>query len=191
MKQLSLFLIRELALKSNRAVFSVQQLANLIGKPKKIAKVYSWRLVKKGLAKPLLRGKISFSDDDFVVSSQLIEPSYVSMRSALLFHGIATQVPVAVECVSTKNTFSYPNLGIYCHKIPKSLFYGFEKQQKAGSYFFVADAEKALVDGVYLNAFSKTEAEEYSALVNKQKLSQYVKRFKANGRKKLEKWLLA
>src|SRR3989344_748626 len=106
MKQLSLYKIRDLSLESGRAVFSVQQLSNLIGKSRAVATVYSNRLVRKGLAFRVLKGKISFIDDDFIVATQLIEPSYISLDSALLFHGIITQVPKSVECVTTKNSLN-------------------------------------------------------------------------------------
>ncbi len=187
---MNLYEIKELAVKSGRAVFSVQQLANLINKPKAIAKVYSSRLVKKNLAQRLTRGKISFSEDDEVISTQMIEPSYISLTSALLFHQLMQQVPVNTECVTTKNSIRYNRFGIVYHKIPASLFYGFEKHRKGLSYIFVAEAEKALIDSVYLNLISKKTARELSAKVDQRKLKVYIERFDRNGRKKLERWLL-
>jgi len=190
MRQTSLYEIRERALKSGRAVYSVQQLANLVGKPKSVAKVYLSRLANKGLATKILRGRIAFTDDDFVIASQLLEPAYVSLYSALLFHGMVQQVPKRVECVTPKNSRKYALLGITYHKIPASLFYGYEKHRRGESYVFVADAEKALVDGVYLNAFPKKLVSELLEKVDGKKLEAYVKRFKGSGRKKLEKWFL-
>lgn len=187
--RLSLFVLRDLALKSGRMVFSIQQLANLVGKPKKIAKVYASRLVKKGLGARVLRGKISFTDDDFVVATQLVEPSYVSLRSAFLFHGLAKQVPNRVQCVTPTNSRIYGALGIVYHKIPPGLFYGYEKQDKGASYVFVAEPEKALIDSVYLNAVSRQEAKEFVELVDKQKLKGLLARYTGFGKKKLEEWL--
>lgn len=187
---MNLYEIRDLASKSGRAVFSVQQLANLISKSKAIAKVYSSRLVKKHLAHRLTRGKISFSKDDEVISTQMIEPSYVSLTSALLFHQLVQQVPANTECVTTKNSIQYKRFGIIYHKIPVALFYGFEKHRKGTSYVFVAEAEKALIDSVYLNLIPKKVAKELSAKMDQIKLKSYVERFNRNGRKKLERWLL-
>ena len=42
----------------------MQQLSNLTGKPKAVCTVYASRLVKKGLAERLLKGKISFEKED-------------------------------------------------------------------------------------------------------------------------------
>lgn len=48
LKGLSVYEIRDMALKSGRSVFSPQQLSNLIGRPKPIATVYMNRLVVRG-----------------------------------------------------------------------------------------------------------------------------------------------
>ncbi len=189
-KYLNLYEIKELALKSKRAVFSVQQLANLIGKTKNVANVYAYRLVQKGLAKRLLSGKISFSNDDYVNATQLVEPSYISLQSALLFHGLVTQVPKNIECVTTRNSKRYDSLGITYHKIPPSLYFGYTKHTKGDSYMFIAEPEKALIDSVYLNTISLNQARELASKVDRIKLENFIKRFKGRGRKKIERWLL-
>ena len=75
MKELSLYMIRDMALKSGRMVYNSIQFANLINKDQPVASVYMNRMVKKGLATPLLKGRISLSDNDFVIASQLVEPA--------------------------------------------------------------------------------------------------------------------
>lgn len=190
MKTTNLYEIREKALKSGRAVYSIQQLANLIGKPKSIAKVYASRMVKKGLAKKLLRGKISFIDDDHIIATQLIEPSYISLLSALLFHGLIQQIPANIQCVTTKNSIKYPKFGIVYHKISPSLFYGYEKYKKESSYIMVAKAEKALIDSVYLNLIKKDDARMLMEKIGKEKTIACLNLFKGRGKKKLERYLL-
>ena len=190
MEKLNLYKIKEMALKSNRAVYSIQQLANLIKKPKTIAKVYLSRLVEKGLAKKILRGKISFVDDEYVIASQLLEPCYISLSSALLFHEIIQQVPRDIECVSSKNSRRYIKQGITYHKIPPSLFYGYEKYSKGNSYIFVANPEKAVVDGVYLNLIPTNIIDDILNKLDKSKLKRYVSRFKGRGKGKLKRMLL-
>ena len=121
-------------------MYSAQQLSNLVGKSKAISTVYSSRLVKKGLATKVMKGTISFVDDPFVIATQLVEPSYISLNSALLFHEIMQQVPKNIECVTTKNSLKYSNISAVYHKIPEGLFYGYERHNKANSYVFVAEA---------------------------------------------------
>jgi predicted transcriptional regulator of viral defense system len=190
MEKLNLYRIREMALKSKRAVYSIQQLANLIKRPKSITNVYASRLVEKGLAKKILRGKISFIDDEFVIASQLLEPCYISLNSALLFHQLIQQVPKQIECVSPKNSRRYDDLGINYHKIPPSLFYGYERYQKGSSYIFVAAAEKAIIDGIYLNSISKNTIKEIIDELDEEKMKKFLSRFKGKGKKKMEKVLL-
>ena len=185
MKELSLYQIRDLALESGRAVFSVQQLANLIGKPKPIATVYSSRLVNRGLASRVLKGRISFEKDDFVIATQLIEPSYVSLDSALAFHRIITQVTKNIECVTTINSINYGDLGIRYHKIPKGLFFGYKRHGRGRSYLFVAEPAKALIDGLYLNIYSKKEAMEYMGKLDPSRLESLTGQFKGRGSKKI------
>lgn len=190
MKNLNLYKIKEMALKSKMAVYSIQQLANLIGKPKSVANVYASRLVNKGMAKKLLQGKITFIDDDQIIASQLIEPAYISLSSALLFYNMITQVPTHIECVTPKNSIRYKDLGVVYHKIPSSLFFGYDRFRKGESYILIADREKALVDAVYLNLVPKTMIQELVNSLDKNKLERYIKRFRGRGRKKLERWLL-
>jgi len=182
--------IRDMALRSRRAVYSAQQLANLIGKPKPVATVYLSRLVAKGLAKKLLRGRITFVEDDHIIASQLVEPAYISLMSALAFHNLVQQVPARVECVSPKNSRKYEKLGVIYHKIPASFFYGYERHWKGSSYVLVADPEKALLDALYLNRIGENAAKELLGKMDRQRLAGYVRRFHGKGKKKLERWLL-
>lgn len=186
----NIYEIKERALKSGRVVFSVAQLANLMGKPRSIARVYMQRMVKKGIARKLMRGKISFSDDDYAIASQLVEPSYISLDSALLSHGLIMQVPALTECVTTKNAICYKELGISYHRISPRLFYGYKKQRRGETYVFMADAEKALIDAVYLNAIAKNHARELAGKTDGKKLEEYIARFQGRGKKKLTEWLL-
>jgi predicted transcriptional regulator of viral defense system len=186
-KRTNLYQIRDKALRSGRAVFSVQQLANLIGKSKAVAKVYLGRMAKSGLGRKVLQGKISFSDDDFAIASQLYEPSYISFSSALYFHGLLSQVPAKVECATTKNSRSYPELGLYYHRLPPALFFGFSVQKKGESYVMIADKEKAVLDMAYLNMLPRPLYREIAGLLDKKKLATYAKRFNGRGEKKLRR----
>lgn len=187
MERSPLYMIRDRAVASGRAVFSVQELANLIGRRRSVATVYLSRLVKNKMAKKLKKGKISFTDDDFIIATQLVEPSYISLNSALLYHGIIKQIPESVECVTTKNSINYKDLGIRYHKIPKGLFFGYMRERKGSSYILVALAEKALLDGLYLNIYSEEEFIEhlqYMELINVERLV-LLHKFKGRGIRKL------
>lgn len=187
---MQLYQIRDLAIASNRAVYSTQQLSNLISKSKAISTVYLSRLVKKKLATRILKGTISFIDDSFVVATQLVEPSYISLNSALLFHEIIQQVPKAIECVTSKKSLRYDNLGITYHKIPRNLLFGYKRHNRSNSYVFVAEPEKAIIDGIYLNVYSKKDLEEFTPKLSRSRLLEFVKEFDGRGSKKIRSMII-
>lgn len=186
-KKLSVYEIRDMALNSGRAVYGVQELANLINKPKSIANVYMSRLVEKGLATRLARGKITFFDNDLAIASQLVEPSYVSLDSALLFHGISQQITKHIQCVTTVNTKTFSKLGIQYHKIPPDLYFGYEKHAVGPTYTFVAKPGKALLDGLYLNYYEEPDLDSPKELVEISKIEQLLNRYSGHGSKKIKK----
>ena len=55
---------------------------------------------------------------------------------------------------------------------------------------FVADPEKAVVDGVYLNALPENMMTEVVERMDRRKLEMYVRRYEGHGRKKLERCLI-
>ena len=180
-KRNSLYLVKEFALSAGKAVITPAEIANILGKPKNIGSVYAARLVKKGLARRLLRGKLSLVDDDFAIASQLINPAYISLDSALLFHGVIQQITKGIECVTTINSIKLERLGIVYHKIPPSLFYGYNRVERGQSFAFMAEPEKALIDGIYLGAYTKEKLSEYSSNVSKKRLLELARRYKGYG----------
>lgn len=174
-----------MAISSGKAVITTAEIANILGKPKKIGAVYAARMVKNGLAKRIVKGKFSLLDDDFAIATQLVTPSYISLDTALLFHGIVQQVTKNIECVTTINTMRLEKQGVIYHKVPGSLFYGYARVERGSSYAFFAEPEKALIDGIYLGFYSNGTLNEYIEKVNRQKLLEYAKRYKGYGSKKL------
>lgn len=142
--------------------------------------------MKNKLATRVMKGTISFVDDPFVIATQLTEPSYVSLGSALLFHKIIQQVPKALECVTSKNSLRYERMKIIYHKIPSELFFGYKRHAKSGSYVFVAEPEKAVIDGIYLNKYGKTELKELMPKLNHSRLKALANGFNGRGSKKIK-----
>jgi predicted transcriptional regulator of viral defense system len=87
------------------------------------------------------------------VANALRKNSYVSLQSALAFHSLIPEyVPVCTSVTSGRSEQLETDLGVfvYRHVKPHYLF-GFEQQEVASSQrAFVAVAEKALLDLVYL-----------------------------------------
>ncbi len=144
---MNLYEIKEKLISSGRAVFNMAQLSNLLGIPRAHAKVYASRMIARGWAWRPMRGVISLTDDEFIIATQMIEPSYISMHAALYLLELVDQVPSHIECVTTR--YSIRVLGIRYRKVRPDLFFGYERVERAGSYIFIALPEKALLDMVY------------------------------------------
>jgi predicted transcriptional regulator of viral defense system len=77
-------------------------------------------------------------------------PSYVSLQSALYFHGMISQVPAITYAVSLARARRYTTpLGVVSvHHVTPGFFFGFAEAGRQGA--LIASPEKALVDFLYL-----------------------------------------
>lgn len=96
----------------------------------------------------------------FVIANRLVRPSYVSLQSALAFHGLIPEhVPVVTSITTGRpGEFSTP-LGTFVFRhIRTPLFRGFREVEVAGGQAaFLARPEKALLDLLYLDKGSGSE----------------------------------
>jgi predicted transcriptional regulator of viral defense system len=90
--------------------------------------------------------------DPLALASHLTAPfpSYVSLQSALYFHGIISQIPNVIYAVSVGRTrvFRTPLGTVSIHHLQPEFFFGFEVMETAG--VAMATPEKALLDYLYL-----------------------------------------
>lgn len=114
------------------------------------------RQERRGLAEHVFRNiylnklAVGYSSRDFV---NAIEPhSYVSLDSALLEWGISNQSPIGLTCVTTSKprTIRTASILIEFRKVSDDLFWGFEERKSRYGIYKIAEAEKALLDWVYL-----------------------------------------
>ena len=114
------------------------------------------RLAKRGLLSRVSNGVYlnklvrDASATDFL---HVLNPnSYVSLESALNHWGLSTQSPVSLTCVTTGKPREYrtPELAITLRSISEHLFWGFIEKQTRYAKYRIAEAEKALLDWVYL-----------------------------------------
>ncbi|MDG6928317.1 MAG: hypothetical protein JRN10_02985 [Nitrososphaerota archaeon] len=186
----SIYLLRDEALSSGRSVFSYAQLSKLFRIKQGEAKVYASRLIARGFATRAIEGRISFTDDRFVIATQLVEPSYISFTSALYLREIILQVPAVVECVTPVISNRLPALGIEYHKIDPILFFGYERVSRGNNYVFLASPEKALLDMVYFSKIYDRAYGESFQYINFEQLAEYAGKFAGTRRgKKVMEWV--
>jgi len=103
----------------------------------------------------------------YALAQRVYGPSYVSLETALRYHGWIPEAVFACTCASYGNAkeFNTP-LGIFCYRrIPQRIFYaGVERCiDPDGNVFFMASPVKALADYVYVHRLNRTSVDEISA----------------------------
>lgn len=126
------------------------------------------RWVKSGRLIQLRRGVYAIAKPyrqvephPFLVANALRKNSYVSLQSALAFHGLIPEhVPVCTSVTSGRSETLETPLGTYIYKRAKpDYLFGFRQLEVAANQFaFVAMAEKALLDLVYITPGAQAEA---------------------------------
>jgi predicted transcriptional regulator of viral defense system len=134
----------------------VNHLATKYGLPPDSVWKATSRLAKRGLLSRVSNGVYlnklvgDASATDFL---HVLNPnSYVSLESALNHWGLSTQSPVSLTCVTTGRPREYktPEFTITLRSISEHLFWGFTEKQTRYAKYRIAEAEKALLDWVYL-----------------------------------------
>jgi len=168
--------------------------------------VYAWRpgfdknnlsrWTKKGLLIKLRNGYYTFpeflSESNFglFLANKIYKPSYISLHTALAFHGLIPEAVVQFTSVSTRKTKTFENsFGTFSYKTIKAqVFFGYDPIPfTGGKTLLMAKPEKALLDLLYLYPFYKTE-DDYANLrldeyfieesLNVDLLQSYTKKFK-------------
>lgn len=113
------------------------------------------RLAEAGQVARLKRGVWGFPDrlDTLQLPAFLTDPlsSYISLQSAMFFHGMISQVPNVVYAVSPSRTrrWETPLATVSIHHVDPAFFFGFETVNHGT--FKMATPEKALLDCLYLS----------------------------------------
>ncbi len=145
------------------------------------------RWEKKGYLIKIKKGFYVFSDQDidqhfsFLVANRIYHQSYVSLEKALKYYGMIPEEVFQITSVSTKKATEFDtsvgDFG-YRHISPK-LFWGYKLVKTGSSKFLIADAEKAILDYLYLNPRLKIADDFKEMRINTDSFAKYVdiKRF--------------
>jgi hypothetical protein len=154
--------------------FGYEDIARILGISQNSAKITAHRYVKQGM---LIRVKrniyilkerwTSFDrEQKFIIANIFQVPSYISLMTALDYYEITTQIQRDfIESVVIKRTIrkEIDHTVLNYTKINADVYWGFLKHQE----FFVAEPEKAFLDGVYLMSFGRYELDMPSIDFNK------------------------
>jgi predicted transcriptional regulator of viral defense system len=126
---------------------------------------------RKGYLIRLRNGYYAFTSrarseqDLFIIANKLYEPSYVSMETALNWHGIIPEGVYSIESVGTRKTngFDTPLVRFNYRKLKTNLYFGYDLVKSSYGAFRIATVEKALLDYFYLNPNLRS-TEDFAAL---------------------------
>ncbi len=142
----------------NLVVFSFDDLSLLYTKETRgnLRKLmYRWK--QKGWISPLKKGLYELAYPkrlnipDLFIANKLYQPSYVSLETALSYHGIIPEVAMAVTSLTTKPTRQYRNEhGLFLYRtIRPKAFNGYYVEKVRGYDVLIAEPEKAFIDYLY------------------------------------------
>lgn len=148
--------------KASKIILTIDDIVKNLSISKESARVTANRYVKSG---SLIRVKRNFyitatkfenlkESDLFRIANFIETPSYISLVAALSFYGISTQqLQNVIESISLKRTKTskVKNIEFRFYKVKQSFYSGFSLFENC----FIASAEKALSDAVYLTAIGK------------------------------------
>lgn len=193
----------ELRKKIRAAYFTLQDL-RLMG-----LKVYGYQLSlwqKRGHLVKIKNGLYAFAEEAKNIlpeelASAIYSPSYLSLEAALSRYGFIPEMVYAVTSVTPKITRNFKNrVGnfIYRH-IKPALYFGYKEIDTGGRKYLRAEPEKALLDFFYYNLRkikSSQDLEDFrlnkdtiNKTISRQKMEQYLERFKNEKMKKIMTWL--
>jgi predicted transcriptional regulator of viral defense system len=112
-------------------------------------------------------------------AGKIYKPSYISLRTALAFHGIIPEAANEITSVSSLKTSKFENsLGTFSYKkIKPSLMFGYDAVEKNGFTFFMASPEKAVLDLLYLYPSYNFKKEIRNLNLDWKKLNSFAKKF--------------
>lgn len=142
--------------------FGYEELARTLGISTDSARVTASRYVKMGLLVRIKRNLYVLRDlwntaskeDKFILANLGQTPSYISLMTALDYHGTTTQMQrefFESVAVQRTKTISVDGTVFRYSKVSSKLYSGFEKNGE----FFIATPEKALLDAVYLTSYGR------------------------------------
>jgi len=135
-----------------------------------------------------------------IIAFYIYQPSYISLEWALSKYGIIPEMVYSPTSVTTKTTRFFKNkiTGFIYRHIKKDLFFGFKKVQVNKQIYLIAEAEKAILDYIYLNKNKIKNNDDVVELrwnkfefnkLDNQKINEFLKLMPENTRKQIQKTL--
>lgn len=152
----------------------------------KLTKAGWLKRIKRGLYIVIENLSSRFQNDNslLLISNALNQNSYVSLSYALNYYHMYDQYSKTVVAVTTTNSgkYKFDDYVLKFTKVKENMFFGFSQKIEAGKFVNIADAEKALIDYLYLDkSFTSAsivfeKLRDYQQSLDFNKLQSYAKK---------------
>lgn len=166
-------------------IFTISEFRRITNSTEISARKILERYSKNGLFIRLKNGLYCSSfnlPSSWLVSNYIVKPSYISYETALSYYGIIPETVYSITSATTKRPKEIKNtLGSFIyHHIDKKVFCGYLPLKQQDDTILIAEAEKALVDYLFLVFLKKKELNERLNLkkISKKKLLTFAKLYK-------------
>lgn len=149
---------------SRYPVFTASDVAAVLDKSREYAHLVAHRLKRARLINEIEKGKYTCDSDPMLIASWITWPSYISSWAALSYYKLTEQLPFTIHVVTTRKrkvkTIVFQGTRIEFVKVKPSSFFGFDRVNYQGREVFIAEKEKAIIDGLIARKISLEEAVE-------------------------------
>ena len=162
-----------------KPVFTPEDMHNE-GMPKNYSKKLLFMLAKSGKIKRIERGKYTALDDPVAVAPHITKPSYLSLWTAMSIRNLTTQIPFAVEVVTSRKRFKgkidFEGTPIVFHAVNPKMIFGYENIIWKGNIRIpVANKEKIVIDAIKIGSVPEEEIFQVAKLSDISLLKRYAK----------------
>lgn len=144
----------------NMGVFTPSHISALFDKNIESTRVLLSRLAKEGILTRVKRGVYCLPSTNVLsVASNIYSPSYVSLWAAFEYYGTTTQSPQIIDIINADKSgrrelsLEGGQFTLRFVKTYTSFIYGIEKVYLDGKTAFIAEKEKAIIDGLFFNEY--------------------------------------
>ena len=145
---------------SNMSIFTPSHISTMFNKNIESTRVLLSRLAKEGILTRVKRGIYCLPSTNVLsVASNIYPPSYISLWTAFEYYGTTTQTPQIIDIINPdkssriKLSLEEGNFKFRFIKTKKSSIYGMKKIYLDGKTAFIAEKEKAIIDGLIFNEY--------------------------------------
>ncbi|MDO8514943.1 MAG: hypothetical protein Q7S14_00445 [bacterium] len=193
MQKLKWYQVQNKLQKLEKQIFTANDLVAIFGAKRSTAQAFlSYNLRSKKINR-LKNGFYFFGsgfNNPFYVANILYTPSYISLETALSYHGIIPETVYSITSLTTKpsRNFGFENYDFIYQTVKKEAYTGYFLQNNC----YMATAEKALADYCYFISLGKKTVNDRvdTSKINKTAFLNYLKLFKSKKiRKVTRNWL--